>query len=128
MVEFKKGMIDKQQQGNILSVFKKFDQNGKDALTWEQFKDFVFAIGMMFLYQHYEEDIKVKLFEGDFLSNRVGFPAFLNYLDENCKYDNMPDQYERYMQVFDEDKNGQATVEDVIRAMETHGQMTKEEI
>ena len=35
MVEFKKGMIDKQQQGNILSVFKKFDQNGKDALTWE---------------------------------------------------------------------------------------------
>ncbi len=45
----------------------------------------------------------------------------MNYLDENCKYDNMPDQYERYMQVFDEDKNGQATVEDVIRAMETHG-------
>ena len=29
---------------------------------------------------------------------------------------------------FDEDKNGNATVEDVIRVMETHGQMSKEEI
>lgn len=32
------------------------------------------------------------------------------------------------MMVFDEDKNGNATVEDVIRVMETHGQMSKEEI
>jgi len=32
------------------------------------------------------------------------------------------------MQIFDDDKNGNATIADVARVMETHGQMSKEEI
>ena len=83
---------------------------------------------MNFLLKFYEDDLKAKLFDGDFTSKRVKFGEFMKYLDESCIFENTPDQYERYMQVFDEDKNGNASVEDVIRVMETHGKMSKQDI
>jgi len=91
MVEFKRGIIDKQQQGQLLSVFQKFDKDEKNSLNWNQFKDYVYASGMQFLVKHYSEDMKAKLFDGDFYANRVTFVAFMNYLEENCRYDNTPD-------------------------------------
>ena len=127
MVEFKRGLIDKQQQGQLLLVFQKFAED-QDDMTWDQFKDYLFASGMQFLVQHYTDDMKAKLFKGNFENNRVTFPAFMNYLEENCKYENTPDQYERLMDVFQEDVKGHAQIQDVIRVMKDHGQMSKEEI
>ena len=83
---------------------------------------------MQFLVQLYSEDMKARLFDGDFDANRVTFPAFMSYLETNCVYENTPDQYERYMQIFDDDKNGNATIDDVVRVMKTHGQMGQEDI
>ena len=105
-MEFKRGLIDKQQQGQLSTVFQKFDEDNKESLTWEQFKEFVFAIGMQFLVKYYSADIEEKLFEGAFRSNRVTFPAFMIYIEESCKYENGPEQFEKYMSVFDEDRNG----------------------
>lgn len=36
-MEFKKGLIDKQLQGQLSSVFQTFDTDKKDALTLSQF-------------------------------------------------------------------------------------------
>ena len=57
MVEFKRGLIDKQQKGYLLSVFQRFDKDESQTLTWNQFKDFVFVIGMNFLVKHYSEEM-----------------------------------------------------------------------
>ena len=48
-MEFKKGLIDKQLQGQLSSVFQTFDTDKKDALTLPQFQTYLYAIGMEFL-------------------------------------------------------------------------------
>jgi Ca2+-binding EF-hand superfamily protein len=56
-MEFKKGLIDKQLQGQLSSVFQTFDTDKKDALTLPQFQTYLYAIGMEFLNKQYSEQV-----------------------------------------------------------------------
>lgn len=49
-------------------------------------------------------------------------------MDENSTYEILPDAYERELTVFDEDQNGQAIIEDMMRALKSHAQMPDEDI
>jgi Ca2+-binding EF-hand superfamily protein len=72
-MEFKKGLIDKQLQGQLSTVFKSFDEDKKDALNYEQFCTFLYAVGMNFIVKEYEQMLIKQLFNGDKSSKRVRF-------------------------------------------------------
>ena len=115
-MDFKSGIIDKVQEGQLYEVFHHYDKDG-NGLGWEEFKTFVFAVGMHFLINFYEDEIIEQLFEWDYDENTVHFDEFIEWINEKCKFENTPEQYEKDMEVFDDDHNGTAAIEDVIRVM-----------
>jgi len=64
-MEFKKGMIDKQLQGQLLTIFQSFDEHKKGGLDWVQFKNYVYAVGMEFIITDYEKDVLTQLFNNN---------------------------------------------------------------
>ena len=45
--------------------------------------------------------------------NRASYDDFKEYIDMKSKYEEPPEGYERDMQIFDEDLNGMANLDDV---------------
>lgn len=89
-MEFKKGLIDKQLQGQLYTVFQDFDKDKKDSLTYEQFKTYVYAIGMNFIMKDYEHKVLKTLFEKD-KNKRVTFNAFFAFLESNSIHEMTPE-------------------------------------
>ena len=67
------------------------------------------------------------LFEGQ-ESNRVTFTTFFQYLETNSVHELTPEQFEKDMAIFDEDHNGQAVIEDVVRVLKTYAELDDESI
>ena len=127
-MDFKQGIIDKVQEGQLYEVFHTYDLDGDDCLDWEEFKTFVFVVGMQFLINHYEEEIIEQLFDWDNENNRVSFEEFIEFINERCKFENTPEQFEKDLEVLDDDQNGTAAIEDVVRVMKMHEKMDDEDI
>lgn len=51
----KKGLIDTQLKGQLHNVFGLFDTDKRDALSWDQFGEYLYAIGMNFINKEYEK-------------------------------------------------------------------------
>ena len=83
---------------------------------------------MHFLIEHYEEEIIEQLFDWDNENNRVSFEEFIEWINEKCKMENTPEQFEKDLEVLDDDQNGTAAIEDVIRVMKSHEKMDDEDI
>ena len=79
----KKGLIDKQLQGQLQTVFYAFDTDKKDALTYDQFSEYVYSIGMKFITKDYDAQVVKELFGWDPGSKRVRFNAFFDWLESN---------------------------------------------
>lgn len=89
-MEFKKGLIDKQLQGQLSTVFLSFDENKKDALTYAQFQEYLYAIGMNFICKEYDGMIVKQLFDSD-KNKRVRFDAFFAFLETNSIHEFTPE-------------------------------------
>ncbi len=61
----KKGLIDTQLKGQLHYVFSLFDADKKDALTYDQFSEYVYAIGMNFINKEYDDKVLSSLFKGE---------------------------------------------------------------
>lgn len=92
-----------------------------DALSWEQFETCVYSLGLRFLLDQYKTECEEKLFAGNSQANRVTSDAFMNFLEEMTTFKYTPDEYEKSMKVFDDDHNGQGSIEDMIRVMRKYG-------
>ena len=126
-MDFKSGIIDKVQEGQLYEVFHHYDTKS-EGLDWDQFKTFVFAVGMQFLITHYEDEIIEQLFDWDYEYNTVHFDDFIEWINDKCKFENTPEQFEKDMEVFDDDHNETAAITDVMRVMKNHEKMTDEEV
>jgi len=89
-MEFKKGLIDKQLQGQLNTVFQQFDKDNKDALTYDQFQEYLYSIGMNFINKDYEPQMLQSLFDGS-KSKRVTFNAFFTFLETNSIHEHTPE-------------------------------------
>ena len=121
-------MIDPLQDRQFKTVFSKFDRESRDSLTWSQFQEFVYSIGLKFLIDDYLEDIRAEIFDGDFNGNRATYEAFKDYVDQKTKFEEGPDQYEKDMAIFDEDHNGKALIDDVRRVCKDLAGMSDDEV
>lgn len=126
-MEFKKGLIDKQLQGQLLTVFQAFDADKKDSLTLPQFQTYLYAVGMEFLNKQYSEQILTVLFEGK-SNKRVTFNSFFAFLEQNSIHEYTPEQFEKDVAIFDEDRNGLAIIEDVNRVLGNYSELKEDEI
>ena len=68
-MDFKSGIIDKVQEGQLYAVFHHYENDQDEGLSWEQFKTFVYAVGMSFLTKYYEDELMEELFEWDYETN-----------------------------------------------------------
>jgi Ca2+-binding EF-hand superfamily protein len=125
-MEFKKGLIDKQLQGQLSSVFQTFDTDKKDALTLPQFQTYLYAIGMEFLNKQYSEQVLQVLFEGK-ENKRVTFNSFFMFLESNSIHEYTPEQFDKDMNIFDEDRNGVAVIEDINRVLDNYSELSEDE-
>lgn len=89
-MEFKKGLIDKHLQGQLKTVFQQFDVDKKDALTFTQFQEYTYSIGMNFINKEYEPEMLKDLFE-DNKAKRVTFNAFFTFLETNSIHEYTPE-------------------------------------
>ena len=128
MVDFTRSMIDPLQDRQFKTVFAKFDRNKEDALTWVQFQEFVYSIGLQFLCDDFENELQEVLFKGSFDHERASYDEFKVFIDQHTKFEEGPDQYEKDMAIFDEDHNGMANVEDVKRVCKHLAGMGEDEI
>lgn len=117
---FNKGMVDKPLQVQLQEVFTKCDKQGRGSLTLPQFNDFLFAVGMDFIKTDYSDNVKEQLFKGNTTTNRVAFDDFFQYLESSSSHNFTPEQFQVDMNIFDEDHNGQAVIEDVVRVLKTY--------
>lgn len=46
-------------------MFSLFDADKKDALTYDQFSEYVYAIGMNFINKEYDDKVLSSLFKGE---------------------------------------------------------------
>ena len=49
MADFKKGMVDKPVKAQLSSVFTKMDSEKQGSLSYEELKDYLYAIGLDFI-------------------------------------------------------------------------------
>jgi Ca2+-binding EF-hand superfamily protein len=61
----KKGLIDTQLKGQLHNVFGLFDSDKRDALSWDQFEEYLYAIGMNFINKEYQDKVLAGLFKGE---------------------------------------------------------------
>ena len=71
-------------------MFLSFDENKKDALTYSQFKEYLYAIGMNFIVKEYDSMIVKHLFDND-TNKRVRFDAFFAFLENNSIHEFTPE-------------------------------------
>ena len=91
MDKFKKGLIDLETKGQLGTVFTQYDHEQKGSLSYNQFVEYLYAIGMNFINQDYAEWVKKELFKGETASNRVRFDAFFVFLEDHCVHDLTPE-------------------------------------
>ena len=127
-VDFNRSMIDPLQDRQFRAVFSKFDEHDMGSLEYDTFKEFLYAIGMNFLCTQYLKEIESALFDGNLGQNRCSYDEFKSWVDERCRFEDGPDMYEPDMAIFDEDRNGLAPIEDVMRVMKDHAGMSDQEI
>ena len=83
---------------------------------------------MNFNNEFYEADVKENLFQSDTQNQRVTFPAFINWVDEKSVHQYVPNEFQHELTIFDDDRDGTALYEDMVRVMRIHGQCPDEEI
>ena len=127
-IDITRSMIDPQLNQQFKTVFEKFDRDKQQELTWPQFQEFCYAIGLQFLIQEYENDLKDTIFGGNFNGSRASFESFKEFIDMKSRFEEGPDAYEKDMEIFDEDHNGTAPIKDVIRVMKELAHMQDDEV
>ena len=90
-MDFKQGIIDKVQEGQLYEVFHTYDEDGDECLNWEEFKTYVHVVGMHFLIEHYKNEVIEVLFDWDTEENCVSFESFIEWINEQCKMENTPE-------------------------------------
>ena len=128
MVDVSRSMLDPQLNQQFKTVFERFDKEERGELTFGQFEEFCYAIGLQFLIVDYLDDIKEILFEGNAKSSRVSYESFKEFIDLKSRFEEGQEQYEKDMQIFDEDGNGTAPIKDVMRVMKELVHMEDDEI
>mmetsp|Transcript_24704 Transcript_24704/g.24258 ORF Transcript_24704/g.24258 Transcript_24704/m.24258 type:complete len:101 (-) Transcript_24704:21-323(-) len=71
--------------------------------------------------------MKKELFQGD-ESNTVQFPAFMKYLEESSTFDYPKNEYQQSLDLFDNDRNGEANIDDIKRVIKTYSKLSESEI
>ena len=52
---------------------------------------------MQFLITYYEDEIIEQLFDWDHEYNTIHFDEFIEWINERCKFENTPEQFEKDM-------------------------------
>ena len=66
------------------------------------------------------------LFEGK-ENKRVTFNSFFMFLESNSIHEYTPEQFEKDLNIFDEDRNGVAVIEDINRVLEDYSELSEDE-
>ena len=96
-----KGLVNKLLEAQYYTVFKKMDTDHEDALTYEQFKVFLYAIGLNFINDYFLDEVKSTLFSNQPSVNRVKFSDFIKYLDDNSTYNYTKQEFKQSLDLFD---------------------------
>ena len=67
------------------------------------------------------------MFEGNKL-NRVTFLQFFQFLEVHSIHEQTPEQFQGDLNIFDEDHNGQAVIEDVVRVLKNYAQLSDADV
>ena len=127
-VDVSRSMIDPQLNQSFKTVFERYDRDERGELSFQQFQDFCYAVGLLFLTEDYMEDVKETLFQGNTGSCRVSYESFKEFIDLKSRFEEGQEQYEKDMQIFDEDGDGTAPIKDVMRVMKELAKMDDEDI
>ena len=76
----------------------------------------------------YENDLRDTLFQGNLKTGRASYESFKDYIDNKSRFEEGAEQYEKDMQIFDEDNDGTAPIEDVIRVMKELAHMNDDDV
>lgn len=79
---------------------------------------------MNFINKEYDDKVLSTLFKGD-KNQRVRFDAFFQFLEVNSIHEMTPEQFKSELDLFDEDRNGCAQIEDVNRVLQTYTDMSE---
>ncbi|CDW81448.1 wd repeat-containing protein 31 [Stylonychia lemnae] len=83
---------------------------------------------MVFIERFYLDDVIERLFKNDQKNNRVKFSDFMRYLDEEQTYDYNKQEYKQSLELFDQDKNGKADIEDIKRVLKTYSSLNDAQV
>ena len=72
--------------------------------------------------------MKEKLFDNNLRQSRVRFPDFMKYIDEQSLFDYAKAEFKNSLELFDQDRNGQADIEDIKRVLKTYSTLEEEEV
>lgn len=59
---------------------------------------------------------------------RVTFNSFFMFLESNSIHEYTPEQFDKDMTIFDEDRNGVAVLEDINRVLENYSELSEDEM
>lgn len=76
--------------------------------------------------KQYSEQVLQVLFEGK-ENKRVTFNSFFMFLETNSIHEYTPEQFEKDLNIFDEDRNGIAVIEDINRVLEDYSELSEDE-
>ena len=90
----KEPLINKLLENQYLVMFENFDSDRLESLTLEQFRRYVFAIGMEFIVKHFDSG-RGELFNTPTnpSKDRVTFFEFMNYLTVKTTFESTPLKY-----------------------------------
>lgn len=81
-------LISKVLESQLLIVFKTYDRDGSGVLSMKDFQTFLYAVGMQFLSQDYQQEVAEKFGSG------ASFPDFLAFLNEKSRFEYSAKDYE----------------------------------
>ena len=111
-------------------MFVRFDEENLESLNLQQFKRYLYAIGMEFITIDFNSGVGV-LFntKEEPEKSRVQFEEFMNYINDMSSFKYSDQDYQGAMEILDQDGEGlESNIEDIERVLGKYSEMTPEEI